>query len=77
MPTRILDIEDLESAALQLPQEARARLAARLIESLDEEARIERTWAAEVRDRVRAIDSGEMDLLSEEESDAEIEDLLR
>jgi hypothetical protein len=77
MATRILDVEEVESAALQLPQEARARIAARLIESLDEEARIERAWAAEVRERMRAVDAGELELISKEESDAEVEDLLR
>lgn len=34
------EIEEVESAALQLPREARARIAERLIASLDEETRI-------------------------------------
>jgi hypothetical protein len=36
----------------------------------------ERAWAAELRERIRALKAGEMKLLSEEEADAEVEELL-
>ena len=72
-----LEIGEVESAALALPAEARARLAARLIESLEVDARREELWAAEIRERVRAFDAGEMEDFSEEESDAILHELLR
>ena len=53
-PTRIFE------EALSLPSEERARLAAKLIESLDPETedRVEETWRAEVARRVRELDEG-------------------
>ncbi|HEX2076974.1 MAG TPA: addiction module protein [Longimicrobium sp.] len=63
---------------MQLPREFRAQVAARLLTSLDdEESRLERVWAAELRERIRPVNAGEMKLLSEEEADAEVEELLR
>lgn len=46
--------------ALKLPQEARAALAASLLESLDEtvDADAEATWAAEIARRIQELDSG-------------------
>ncbi len=55
--------EEVESAALQLPRKVRARLAAQLIASLDEEDEIERAWNEEVERRVREVDSGEVKLI--------------
>jgi putative addiction module component (TIGR02574 family) len=69
---------EVESAAMQLPRARRAEIAARLFASLDsEESRLERAWAAELRDRIRALKAGEIKLLSEEEAEAEVEELLR
>jgi putative addiction module component (TIGR02574 family) len=69
---------EAEAVLMQLPRELRAQVAARLFTSLDdEETRLERAWAAELRERIRAVEAGEMKLLSEEEADAEVEDLLR
>lgn len=69
---------ELESDLMQLPRELRSRLAARLFASLDEgDTAVELAWAAELRDRIRAVKAGEMKLLSEEEADAEVEALLR
>ena len=69
---------ELESILLQLPRELRAQIAARLFASLDDEdSRMERAWAAELRERIRAVKAGEMKLLSEEEADAEVEELVR
>jgi hypothetical protein len=68
---------EVESAAMQLPRARRAEIAARLFASLDEESRLERAWAVELRERIRALEAGEMKLLSEEEAEAEVEELLR
>ncbi len=55
-----MKIEDLEVAALRLDAKSRARLAERLLESLeslspDENARI---WAEEAQRRAEALESG-------------------
>ena len=55
-----MSIEELEAAALKLDPKARARLAERLLDSLealspDENARI---WAEEAQRRAAALDSG-------------------
>jgi hypothetical protein len=42
-----------------------------------DEPRIEHAWAAELRERIRAVKAGEMKLISEEEADVEVEELLR
>jgi putative addiction module component (TIGR02574 family) len=55
--------EEVESAALQLPRKVRARLAERLITSLDEEDEIEAAWNEEIARRVREVDSGEVKLV--------------
>ncbi len=46
--------------ALSLPSDARARLAAKLIESLEPEAEadVEATWRAETARRVQELDDG-------------------
>ncbi len=52
---------DLLDAALRLPPEARAALAAELIESLEHveiDEGAEAAWAAEIRRRLDEIDSG-------------------
>ena len=45
--------QEIESAALDLPLHERARLAERLLASLDEDVAIEDAWAAEIERRVR------------------------
>jgi Putative addiction module component len=55
-----MSIDDLEAAALKLDPKARARLAERLLDSLeqlspDENARI---WAEEAQRRAEALDAG-------------------
>lgn len=69
--------EEVESAALQLPRPDRARLAERLIASLDEEDEIEQAWAAEIERRVREVDSGEVELIPGEQVMADMRSLLR
>lgn len=55
-----MTIEDLEAAALKLDPKSRARLAERLLESLDELTPDEnaRIWAEEAQRRVEALDAG-------------------
>ncbi|HMB54565.1 MAG TPA: addiction module protein [Thermoanaerobaculia bacterium] len=66
--------KDLETAALRLEPTRRARLALRLIESLDAAARekldeeeIERLWLREAQERMRQIDAGEVELIPADE----------
>lgn len=57
----------LQAAALSLPQAERARLAATLLASLDEDPRIEKAWIAEVRERIAAYDRGEIESIPGDE----------
>jgi putative addiction module component (TIGR02574 family) len=68
---------EAESIVMQLPPEERGRIAARLLESLELDPRYDAAWAAEIRERIRAVEAGEMKLITEEEADAEVEVLLR
>ncbi|HEU0078881.1 MAG TPA: addiction module protein [Longimicrobiaceae bacterium] len=52
-------VEEVESAALQLPREERARLAERLISSLEEESEVERAWIEEAERRYARYRAGE------------------
>ena len=59
------DATAIEVAALRLPPGERARLATRLIESLDEDAaedptEVERAWEEEIRRRLAEYDSGDV-----------------
>ncbi|HEX2201686.1 MAG TPA: addiction module protein [Longimicrobium sp.] len=69
--------EEVESAALQLPRTERARIAERLIASLDEDAEIEQAWLDEVERRVREVDAGEVQLIPGDQVMDEIRALLR
>ncbi len=51
--------DEVESAALQLPREERARLAERLISSLEEESDVERAWIEEAERRYERYRAGE------------------
>jgi len=53
-------IDVLQAAALSLPEAERARLAAKLLASLEEDPRVEEAWIAEIRDRIAAYDRGEI-----------------
>ena len=57
-----MGIEELEAAALRLEPKARARLAGRLLDSLDELSPEEnaRVWAEEAQRRDEALDAGEL-----------------
>ena len=52
-------IRELEAAALALPQSERARLAEKLLASLDRDPEIEEAWAQEIRDRLERYRTGE------------------
>jgi putative addiction module component (TIGR02574 family) len=56
------DVEDVLVAALRLPVEARAAVAAELIESLDgvyeAEGDVEAAWSEEIRQRLADVDAG-------------------
>lgn len=62
-------VEDLEEAALQLPEEGRARLARTLLLSLSEpeENEAEQVWAEEAERRYQEIQRGEVTLQDSEE----------
>jgi putative addiction module component (TIGR02574 family) len=49
----------LEAEMMKLPRSLRARLAERLIESLDEDSEIERAWADEADKRHQAYLTGD------------------
>jgi putative addiction module component (TIGR02574 family) len=69
--------EHLESAVLQLPRAERARLAERLIASLDEDSEIERAWAEEIERRVADLRSGKVKPIPGEQVFDELKDLFR
>jgi len=57
-----MSIEELEAAALKLEPKARARLAERLLDSLESLSPAEnaRLWVEEAQRRAAAIESGEL-----------------
>jgi putative addiction module component (TIGR02574 family) len=60
----------VREAALALPREERAALAAILVDSLEEEddpAEVAKAWDAEIKRRIEAADRGEVAFLSHEE----------
>jgi putative addiction module component (TIGR02574 family) len=56
------DVDNVLAAALRLPAEARAAVAAELIQSLDEPEEpaeeVEAAWAEEIRQRMADVDAG-------------------
>ncbi|MFZ5508438.1 MAG: addiction module protein [Pseudomonadota bacterium] len=65
MPTQL---EILEAEVLKLTAAERARLAERLIASLDEDAEIEEAWAAEIERRIAEIESGQVEMITAAEA---------
>lgn len=53
-------VEQLEAAALSLPRSERARLAERLLASLDEDPDVDAAWREEVRRRIEQYRAGEI-----------------
>ena len=56
----MIDSTTLLEQALSLPEHERAKIAARLLESLDDEAQsdVDAAWAAEIERRCAAVDAG-------------------
>lgn len=69
-----MSTEQIERELLRLPASERARLAARLIASLDEDAGVDRAWAEEVRRRDQELDSGAVQALPLEDSLRDLKD---
>ena len=69
-----MTLDQLEEEVLKLPAQERARLAERIISSLDDEAEIEEEWLAEVRRRDAALESGEVVGIPLEEALASVRD---
>ncbi len=69
--------EELEAAALSLPRSERARLAERLLASLDEDAEIEEAWAVEVRQRLEAFRNREVEAVPAEDVLREARERIR
>ncbi|MDZ7693632.1 MAG: addiction module protein [Balneolaceae bacterium] len=65
----ITDFNEIENSALKLDENHRAKLAKRLLESLDQQIdqEIEQAWIDEVNRRKKELDSGEVDPISAEE----------
>ena len=62
-----MTIDQLENEALKLPQRERARLARRLISSLDEDIEVEQAWYDEAERRLAELESGKAAEISAEE----------
>lgn len=72
-----LPVEQLEAEALDLPLRERARLAHRLLISLDKEtdedaAAVEQAWEEEIRRRVADLEAGTAELIPAEQVLAEL-----
>ena len=74
-----MDRQSLEHEALSLPPEDRAKLAQKLLLSLDalSEEESEQAWLIEVGRRARELDRGEVQPISAEEVRRKARDLLR
>lgn len=64
-------LEDVEAAALQLPTSDRAKLAERLLISLEEDDEILAAWVEEAERRGDAYERGEMEAIDFDESIAQ------
>jgi len=60
--------DPIEQELLKLPAPERARLAERLIASLDEDAEVEAAWIAEVRRRDEELQSGAVEAIPVEDA---------
>lgn len=69
--------EELEGQARELPREDRAGLAEALIQSLDDEAEVERAWEEEIRRRLEELRNGTVETIPVEKVLAELEDLVK
>ena len=71
--------DEIFRAALSLPEEMKAALAERLLESLDsaDQKEIDARWGKEAEDRIDAYDRGEIDAFSVNEVFSSLQDRLR
>ena len=60
--------EQIEQELMRLPSADRARLAERLISSLDEDAEVEVAWMAEIRRRDDELRSGTVEAIPMEDA---------
>jgi len=74
-----MNIQTIEQEALHLPIEYRARLAEKLLSSLDDlsEPEIEKLWLVEAQRRAAEIDSGKVQLISADEVERRILEVLQ
>lgn len=77
-----LPLDRLEAEALDLPARERARLAHRLIASLDEDAdedptEVERAWEEEICRRLAEVEAGKAELVPAEQVFAELRSRTR
>jgi putative addiction module component (TIGR02574 family) len=70
-------LEDLEAQALQLSDEERAELIARLLTSLARTPDFDAEWAAEVDRRIEEIEAGRATMVPVEEALARVRDSIR
>lgn len=58
----IQTIDDLAQCAIELPPEQRFTLARRILASVEpqEDSALDAAWAAEIRERIRRYDSGQI-----------------
>jgi len=68
--------DQIETEALSLPREDRARILEALIASLETDPEVERAWDEEVRRRIQDIRSGVTKLIPGEQVLKEVEDSL-
>lgn len=76
---RRMNARMIEKEALDLPVEKRAKLAERLLESLDElsEPEIEKLWLREASRRDAEIDAGKTRLVTSEEMERRVRSRLK
>ena len=74
-----MNIQILEQEILHLPIEDRARLAEKLLSSLDalSEQEVEKLWLVEAQRRASEIDNGTVQLVSAEEVELRIQAVLQ
>jgi len=74
-----MNIQTIEQEALHLPIEYRARLAEKLLSSLDDlsEPEIEKLWLVEAQRRAAEIDSRKVQLISADEVERRILEVLQ
>jgi putative addiction module component (TIGR02574 family) len=74
-----MNINAIEQDALHLPLNERARLAQKLLASLDDlsEAELEQLWLAEAQPRAEEIDQGQVKLVSAEELEERVQARLK